>query len=94
MTTNIINIVNLTAITDDAESLRQALIELAQKTENEPGCISFKFYQYQQNTKQIILIENFQDHTAMQQHLQTKHTLDFFNKNIVNVETIEAINAY
>ncbi len=94
MTQNIINIVNLTAINDDVELLKQALIELSDKTKDEPGCISFKFYQYKNNLKNIILIENFQDNAAMQEHLKANHTLDFFNKNLISVNTIETINAY
>ncbi len=94
MSQNSINIVNLTAINDDVGLLQQALIELSEKTESEPGCISFKFYHYKNNINNIILIENFKNHTAMQQHLKAKHTLDFFNKNLISVDTIEPINAY
>jgi quinol monooxygenase YgiN len=92
MTNNIRNIVNLTSKIDNIELIKTALIELAEETKNEPGCISFKFYQYQHDTLKIILIEDFLNHDAMQKHLKNKHTQDFFKKDIVNVDSIDAIN--
>ncbi len=86
------NVVFLAAINNDNQLIRQALIELAENTRQEPGCIHFNFYQYQENVKKFILFEQFRDQVAMEQHLDADYSKLFFSKNLLTVESIHALD--
>lgn len=62
----------------DGRDPRPALLALQQATRQEPGCLSFAFYQSLEDPADWVLLESFADAAALQSHMAQPHTRQFF----------------
>ena len=68
--------------------LLSVLSSLVEPTRKEPGCISYKLLQNNEDPTDFVLIEEWQSSTALQSHFATKHFKDALVKlpNLVAAE--------
>jgi len=59
-----------------ANDLLSLLSTLVEPTRKEPGCISYKLLQNNEDPTDVALIEEWQNSTALQSHFATKHFKD------------------
>jgi len=71
-----------------ANDLLSLLSTLVEPTRKEPGCISYKLLQNNEDPTDVALIEEWQNSTALQSHFATKHFKDALVKlpNLVAAE--------
>lgn len=67
------------AVPGQAEPLKKAIVELIEKTLEEPGCEIFKVFQSHENSEQFILWEIFTDQSALQAHMAKDYTKKYFS---------------
>src|SRR4030042_6823597 len=68
--------------------LLSVLSSLVEPTRKEPGCISYKLLQNNEDPTDFALIEEWQSNTALESHFATKHFKDALVKlsNLVAAE--------
>ncbi|MGO4387220.1 putative quinol monooxygenase [Microvirga sp. 2YAF29] len=81
--TNVRKIVRIQTKPGLAEAARTALTELQQATQAEPGCREFIFFQALGDENAFLLIEDFTDAEALNQHMKLPHTQAFFARDMV-----------
>ncbi len=71
-----------------ANDLLSLLSTLVEPTRKEPGCISYKLLQNNEDPTDFALIEEWQNSTTLQSHFATKHFKDALAKlpNLVAAE--------
>ncbi len=71
-----------------ANELLSVLSSLVEPTRKEPGCISYKLLQNNEDPTDFALIEEWQNSTALQSHFTTMHFKDALVKlpNLVAAE--------
>jgi quinol monooxygenase YgiN len=72
----------------NVNELLSVLTSLVEPTRKEPGCISYKLLQNNEDPTDFALIEEWQSNTALQSHFATKHFKDALVKlpNLVAAE--------
>lgn len=65
-----------------AGALRAALLDLERATREEPGCREFRFFQALSDDNAFLLLEDFADADALNQHMALPHTRAFFGLNL------------
>jgi len=78
---------------DKLAFLIEQLKELQKLTRKEPGCVSFTFYQQEQQLDTFILYEQFKDQASLDTHLGLPHTQAFFSHRLVSVSQITPLIA-
>ncbi|MTI16497.1 antibiotic biosynthesis monooxygenase [Rhodobacteraceae bacterium RKSG542] len=68
--------VRFTALPGETVNIIEVLEELAQKTREEPGCLSFDYFQSRDDPLQFISVEHWQDPAAEDAHWHTPHVID------------------
>lgn len=66
-----------------ADALRQALLQLEAATRQEEGCREFGFFQSISDPEAFVLIEAFDDQASLDGHLAQPHTRAFFRRQLV-----------
>lgn len=68
--------------------LLSVLSSLVEPTRKEPGCLSYKLLQNNEDPTDFTLIEEWQSNTALESHFATKHFKDALTKlpNLVAAE--------
>lgn len=71
-----------------ANELLSVLSSLVEPTRKEPGCLSYKLLQNNEDPTDLTLIEEWQSNTALESHFATKHFKDALTKlpNLVAAE--------
>jgi quinol monooxygenase YgiN len=71
-----------------ANELLSVLSSLVEPTRKEPGCLSYKLLQNNEDPTDFTLIEEWQSNTALESHFATKHFKDALTKlpNLVAAE--------
>jgi quinol monooxygenase YgiN len=71
-----------------ADTLLSVLSSLVEPTRKEPGCISYKLLQNNEDPTDFALIEEWQSSAALESHFATKHFKDAIIKmpNLVAAE--------
>lgn len=78
----------------DGADLKQTEIGLrllAQKTQDESGCILFEVRQNQKEPHKFTLWECWTDRQALASHFEMPHTKDFLAQNLTQVSYIEEL---
>ncbi len=71
----------------DAENtLEQELKKLVEASVNEPGCLSYKLYQYEGQRCRYVLMEEWQSEEALTQHKDTPYYKHFLRIAPVLIE--------
>ncbi|WP_392564056.1 putative quinol monooxygenase [Orbus wheelerorum] len=70
------------AVPGKAEHLKQAIIELIEKTLEEPGCEIFKVFQAHDDQEQFVLWEIFTNQAALQEHMAKDYTKKYFSLDL------------
>ena len=65
--------INLTARRGKQTELSQAFGDLCRKIAGEPGCNSCRFYQSPENTDELVVIEEWENETMAQAHLESEY---------------------
>ncbi|WP_112664221.1 putative quinol monooxygenase [Microvirga flavescens] len=81
--TNVRKIVRIQAKPGLAASTRTALLDLQKATQTEAGCREFLFFQALGDENSFLLIEDFANHEALDQHMKLPHTQAFFARDLV-----------
>ncbi|MBB4039662.1 quinol monooxygenase YgiN [Microvirga flocculans] len=76
---NIRKIVRIEAKAGLADQMRAALLELERATRPEPGCREFMFFQALDNPGLFLLVEDFANAAALEEHMKLPHTQKFFS---------------
>lgn len=71
-------VVRLTMEPGRQEELRAALLDLRKETLEEPTCAEFDFYRSLADEAAFLLVEDFADSAALEEHLARPYTQDFF----------------
>ncbi len=73
---------------DKVNELLSVLSSLVEPTRKEPGCLSYKLLQNNEDPTDLTLIEEWQSNTALESHFATKHFKDALIKlpNLVAAE--------
>ena len=73
---------------DKVNELRSVLSSLVEPTCKEPGCLSYKLLQNNEDPTDFTLIEEWQSNAALESHFATKHFKDAVAKlpNLVAAE--------
>ena len=81
-------IARIKARPDKVNELRSILSSLVEPTCKEPGCLSYKLLQNNEDPTDFTLIEEWQSNTALESHFATKHFKDALIKlpNLVAAE--------
>ncbi len=61
---------------DKVNELRSVLSSLVEPTCKEPGCLSYKLLQNNEDPTDFTLVEEWQSNTALESHFATKHFKD------------------
>jgi quinol monooxygenase YgiN len=75
-------IVRITSKPGRAIELHYALKALENETRKEPGCREFSFFRALSSDESFLLVEDFVDQDAFNQHQQLQHTREFFDKQL------------
>ncbi|MCJ7996260.1 antibiotic biosynthesis monooxygenase [Rhizobium cremeum] len=71
-------VVRLTMEPGRQEELRTALLDLRKETLEEPACAEFDFYRSLADDAAFLLVEDFTDSAALDEHLAKPYTQAFF----------------
>jgi len=72
---------------EDAETARNAAIEVARETRKEPGCIAYRFYADLEEDGRHHVFEMWETLDALQKHFETPH-LKAFRAKIAGLKVI------
>ena len=70
----------LRAQPDKVEGLRSLLIELLEPTREEPDCVSYELLHNRANPTEFVLVEEWANETALNQHFGTDHMREALKK--------------
>lgn len=66
---------------DKRNEAAAAMLEMAAKTQKEPGCISYRFFFSIENPNEVLVFEEWETAEALAAHFQTDH-MAAFNKKL------------
>ncbi|MEW6534573.1 MAG: putative quinol monooxygenase [Candidatus Auribacterota bacterium] len=66
-------VVQLTCVHDRINELAPALMDLIENTRQEHGCRDYKLYQNGEQKNNFVIIEEWSDRRALDEHMQTDH---------------------
>jgi quinol monooxygenase YgiN len=79
---------------DKVNELRSVLSSLVEPTCKEPGCLSYKLLQNNEDPTDFTLVEEWQSNAALESHFATKHFKDAMAKLPSLVEAEPDIRRY
>ena len=62
------------------EEFTKCVINCVRETKKERGCLSYKFYQNRRDKSQFTFIEEWLNDTAIEEHNNAKHFMQFVDK--------------
>lgn len=77
----------ITAVPGREEEFKEALRVLAVPTNEEPGCVEFRFFEDLEVPGRVILWEIFATQEALQTHMEADHTKAFFASGLLGEGT-------
>ncbi len=76
-------VVRLTMEAGRQEELHAALLDLRRETLEEPACAEFDFYRSLADDAAFLLVEDFADSAALEEHLAKPYTQAFFKRGFL-----------
>ncbi|MGV0986281.1 MAG: putative quinol monooxygenase [Limnohabitans sp.] len=82
-TTAVRKLAELRSHPGQSDPLREALVELETLTRTETGCLYFEFFQALTDPEAFVLLEEFENEAALEEHLSASYTQSFFAAQLV-----------
>lgn len=76
------------ATNDSFDKVYQIIQEVVRKTREEKGCVHFSIHPLNKETGEFILWEQFENKAALDFHMQTPYTKEYFDKGYTTVQWI------
>lgn len=77
MTTPLTLIATLTARDGQAAAIEAGLHQLVEPSRAEPGCLQYDLHRHQDTPRVFVMIEQWRDAAALEEHRQSAHYLAF-----------------
>ncbi|WP_296271513.1 putative quinol monooxygenase [Pseudomonas sp. UBA6323] len=91
MTSALTLIATINVLPGHAEAVAAGLQALVTASRTEPGCLQYALHRNQQATDQFVMIEQWRDAEALDQHRATTHFLHFthaFGERLIGVDLL------
>lgn len=71
-----------------SDQFESMLFDFERETNNEKGCVEFRFFRDVVDSNRFVLWEIFVDQNALSEHMELSHTKEIFGKGLIKSTTV------